>query len=156
MKKKHIALFIIFLVFSSVDCLSQKVVRLAKGGNVMQTDYLTKIPFRYENNHIFIDVFINGTKYNFLFDTGADFCIIDINHIKDVDYKKVKTVKNSGSSFKTQKSQLVEVSNLSIFDIDFNEIGAAIMDLSFINADYSCSERPIAGIIGATLIRKAI
>ena len=155
MKSKYALIVLFFLVVSSQNCEAQKVLKLAQNGTVLQTDYLTKIPFRYVNNHIFIDVSVDGTVYNFLFDSGADFCLIDVNHLKNGSYKKIKVVKTSGSSFKTQKTQLIKFSQFSIADVDFAEIGAAIMDLSFINKEYHCLEKPIAGIIGSTLLRKS-
>lgn len=155
MKIKPIVL-LLFLIFNTINCLSQKIIRLAEGGNVSQVNFTSKIPFRYVNKHIFIDVSINGTTYNFLFDSGADFSVIDTNYVKNADFKKIKEVKTSGSSFEKQKTQLIEFSTITISDIQFNKIGAAIMDLSFINDDYPCFNTPVAGVIGATLLRKAI
>ncbi|MEZ4951434.1 MAG: retropepsin-like aspartic protease [Saprospiraceae bacterium] len=155
MKRKDLLVLLILLVLNSISCLSQKIVRLAENGWVTQTNYSTTIPFRYEGKHIFIDLSINGVTYNFLLDTGADFCIIDTNYVKNADYKNVKKVKVSGSSIDKQKIQLIELKKVSIADIDFNGIGTAIMDLSFINEDHPCSNRPITGVIGASILRKA-
>ena len=154
MKTKHL-LVILLLIFISVNAKSQKIVQLAKNGTVLQSNYSSKIPFRYEKKHIFIDVTINGNTYNFLFDTGFDISAIDLNYLQSIDYKKVIKKKVSGSSFKKHKVQFIEISTLSISDIDFNKTGASIIDLSFINNDYPCSEKPIAGVIGANLLRKA-
>ncbi len=150
-----IKFLLIFLILNSIVGRSQKIIRLAKKGTVVQSDYFSEIPFRYENKHIFIDVIINGEIYNFLFDTGFDISAIDINHIKNINYKNVLKKNISGSSFKKHKIQFIEILTLSISDIDFNETGASIIDLSFINKDYPCSEKPIAGVIGANLLRKA-
>jgi len=154
MKLKTLLIFLFFIV-NSITVHSQKIIRLAKKGMVIQSDYFSEIPFRYENNHIFIDVRIKGETYNFLFDTGFDFSAIDLNYIKNITYKKVLKKKVSGSSFKKQKIQFIEISTLSISEIDFNDFGASIIDLSFINKDYPCSEKPISGIIGANILRKA-
>ncbi len=148
-------LLLLFLVLNSIPSHSQKIIRLAKKGAVVQSDYSLEIPFRYENKHIFIDVTINGEIYNFLFDTGFDISAIDINHIKNSSFKKVLKKNVSGSSFENHKIQFIEIATLSISGIDFNETGASIIDLSFINKDYPCSEKPIAGVIGANLLRKA-
>lgn len=154
MKIKFLLIFL-SIVLNSITGHSQKIIRLAKKGIVMQSDYSSEIPFRYENKHIFIDVSINGEIYNFLFDTGFDISAIDINHFKNINYKKVLKKNVSGSSFKKHKVQFIVIPTISISDIDFNEIGASIIDLSFINKDYPCSEKPIAGIIGANILRKA-
>ncbi len=61
MKIKFLLIFL-FLVLNSIVGRSQKIIRLAKKGAVVQSDYFSKIPFRYENKHIFIDVIINGGK----------------------------------------------------------------------------------------------
>ncbi len=151
---KRLSYILILLCCFSFNCLSQRIVKFSEKGSVTQANFTTSIPFRYENKHIFIDVEINGVSYNFLFDSGADFNIVDLNHIENIDFKKVSKAKISGSSFKKQKIQLIEVSKLSISEIEFNNLGAAIMDLSFINNHYPCSSKPVSGIIGANLLRK--
>jgi|TARA_B110000902_G_C14200431_1_gene547523 predicted aspartyl protease len=148
-------LLTLFIAIYSINCQSQKIKRLAKKGIVKQSNYNSKIPFRYEKKHIFIDVSINGEIYNFLFDTGFTVNAIDLKYIKNVDYKNVVKKNVSGSSIKKHKVQFIEMQKLSISNIDFNEIGATIMDLSFINKDYACSSKPVAGVIGVNTLRKS-
>lgn len=149
-------LLIIFVLgFSCTDSYAQKIVQLAKQGVVSQMGYAKEIPFRYEKKHIFIDVTINGKIYNFLFDTGFDFTAIDLKYVQDLEYKKVTKKSGSGSSFKKHKIQFVEIPKVEISDIAFSGIGAALLDLSFINENYPCSEHPVAGVIGANLMHHA-
>jgi predicted aspartyl protease len=148
-------LLLLLLFTITTNCNSQKILRLAKKGYVTQSDYYSAIPFQYENKHIFIDVEINGEIYYFLFDSGADFSVIDPSFIKNLDYKKVAKVGARGSSIKAQKAELVELSAIRISNVEFKSIGAALMDLSFINNDYPCSPRPIVGVIGANILRKS-
>ena len=148
------SIIILFLFSISTSCNVQKALRLAKQGSVAQSDYYAVIPFKYVNKHIFIDVEINKEKYYFILDSGADFSIIDPSFVKNVDYKKVTEVGVGGSSIKQQKTELVEISAMRISNIEFKTFGAALMDLSFINNNYPCNTRPIAGIIGANILRK--
>ena len=154
MKTKFL-LINLLLLFHSIDGSSQKIIKLAKNGFVSQVNYTSEFPFRYENKHIFIDVDVNGKTYNFLFDTGFDISAIDLNEFKNNGYKRVLKKKISGSSIEKKIVQFVEIPAIKIAEIDFNEIGAALMDLSFINKNYTCSENPVIGVIGANLLRKA-
>lgn len=82
-------------------------------------------------------------------------CAVDLNHIKEINYKKVLKRNILGSSFKTHKVQFIAILKLDVSRIDFYDIGASIMDLLFINISYACDKKPIAGVIGANSLRKA-
>ena len=114
-----------------------------------------EMPFRYDNQHLFVDVDIEGRIYNFLFDTGFDFTAIDLSLADKIEYEEILKYKVSGSSFKKHKIQFIALEKVSLSGIDFKEIGASFDDLSFINKDYACAERRVDGVIGANLLRHA-
>ena len=131
---------------------SQNRKQLSKKGYVKQKEYFVEIPFNYVNKHIYIEVVISGKKYNFVFDTGYEVTTIDSNIAKEIQYKIIKEVSLSGSSFADQKVALVELPNIAIANLDFEETYALLQDLSFTK---NPATQKIDGIIGNNVMRKS-
>ena len=131
---------------------SQNRKQLSKKGYVKQKEYFVEIPFNYVNKHIYIEVVISGKKYNFVFDTGYEVTTIDSNIAKEIQYKIIKEVSLSGSSFADQKVTLVELPNIAIASLDFEETYGLLQDLSFTK---NPATQKIDGIIGNNLMRKS-
>ena len=131
---------------------SQNRKQLSKKGYVKQKEYFVEIPFNYVNKHIYIEVVISGKKYNFVFDTGYEVTTIDSNIAKEIQYKIIKEVSLSGSSFADQKVTLVELPNIAIASLDFEETYGLLQDLSFTK---NPATQKIDGIIGNNVMRKS-
>ena len=131
---------------------SQNRKQLSKKGYVKQKEYFVEIPFNYVNKHIYIEVVISGKKYNFVFDTGYEVTTIDSNIAKEIQYEIIKEVSLSGSSFTDQKVTLVELPNIAIASLDFEETYGLLQDLSFTKKP---ATQKIDGIIGNNLMRKS-
>ena len=131
---------------------SQNRKQLSKKGYVKQKEYFVEIPFNYVNKHIYIEVVISGKKYNFVFDTGYEVTTIDSNIAKEIQYEIIKEVSLSGSSFADQKVTLVELPNIAIASLDFEETYGLLQDLSFTKKP---ATQKIDGIIGNNLMRKS-
>ena len=131
---------------------SQNRKQLSKKGYVKQKEYFVEIPFNYVNKHIYIEVVISGKKYNFVFDSGYEVTTIDSNIAKEIQYKIIKEVSLSGSSFADQKVTLVELPNIAIASLDFEETYGLLQDLSFTKKP---ATQKIDGIIGNNLMRKS-
>ena len=131
---------------------SQNRKQLSKKGYVKQKEYFVEIPFNYVNKHIYIEVIISGKKYNFVFDTGYEVTTIDSNIAKEIQYEIIKEVSLSGSSFADQKVTLVELPNIAIASLDFEETYGLLQDLSFTKKP---ATQKIDGIIGNNLMRKS-
>ena len=131
---------------------SQNRKQLSKKGYVKQKEYFVEIPFNYANKHIYIEVIISGKKYNFVFDTGYEVTTIDSNIAKEIQYEIIKEVSLSGSSFADQKVTLVELPNIAIASLDFEETYGLLQDLSFTKKP---ATQKIDGIIGNNLMRKS-
>lgn len=151
---KQIIYAIIVTVFLN-SCSTSKTFELKRKGNVSNKEYITEMPFRYINNHIFIDVVINQKKYNFLFDTGAELTAIDddVTNIGDLQFLLIGETKAEGNSIATQKVKLIEIPKISLSNIDFLNTGAIVLKIPKLRKLYSCFE--INGIIGNNLMRKA-
>ena len=102
-KMKKLSYIVILICYFSLNALSQKVVEFSEKGSIAQTNFTTSVPFTYENKHIFIDVKIKGKSYNFLVDTGADFIIVDINHIENIAYGNLGTNEITRNTQSTEK-----------------------------------------------------
>lgn len=131
---------------------SQNRKQLSKKGYVKQKEYFVEIPFNYVNKHIYIEVVISGKKYNFVFDTGYEITTIDSEIAKEIQYKIIKEVSLSGSSFADQKVTLVEIPNIAIASLDFEETYGLLQDLSFTK---NPATQKIDGIIGNNVMRKS-
>ena len=131
---------------------SQNRKQLSKKGYVKQKEYFVEIPFNYVNKHIYIEVVISGKKYNFVFDTGYEVTTIDSNIAKEIQYKIIKEVSLSGSSFADLKVTLVELPNIAIASLDFEETYGLLQDLSFTK---NPATQKIDGIIGNNVMRKS-
>ncbi|VXB65100.1 conserved hypothetical protein [Flavobacterium sp. 9R] len=137
---------------SLLNGFSQNRKQLSKKGYVKQKEYFVEIPFNYVNKHIYIEVFISGKKYNFVFDTGYEITTIDSEIAKEIQYKIIKEVNLSGSSFADQKVTLVELPNIAIASLDFEETYGLLQDLSFTK---NPATQKIDGIIGNNVMRKS-
>ncbi|HQV74176.1 MAG TPA: aspartyl protease family protein, partial [Flavobacteriales bacterium] len=118
------------------------------------SDYLHEVPFDYSKGLILVDVLINGKTYNFVFDTGAELSVIGA-HIKDaVDHKVIASAKVKATQNKSEsKVHFIRIPSIILASVDFENTGAIIADLAHMNEPFGC--RPIDGIIGNNLMRKA-
>lgn len=149
-------LFLALLLLSSLSgCKISKAISLAKQGNTAQEEFTTEIPFRYVKDHLFVDVIINGQVYNFLFDTGFDFTIIDEKLFNQLDNdRKSLSVQTTGSSFTARNIRYQPFDKITVAGIDFLDIGIGVTDLFFIQEDYRC-DFIVHGVLGANLMRQA-
>ena len=141
------------LQLTLINCLAQNGKQISKKGNVKQKDYLVEIPFNYINKHIFIEVIISDKKYNFLFDTGYELTTIDPKISNEINYKLIKEIDLSGSSIANQKANLIELPNISISNLNFEETYGMVQDLSYMKENKEKST--INGVIGNNLMRKS-
>jgi len=151
-------IYLLFIIFSFgvtlQSCSSYKAVRLAKQGYVDNKDFITQIPFRYDNDLIFIEVEIDKKHYNFIFDTGAEMSVIGQHITGEIEYKVVTRSKVTSSSNSKQNAEFIELPKISFSNIDFESTGAIIADLSHFDRLIGCEK--IDGIIGNNLLRKSI
>lgn len=153
---KNVCRFVLLSLCAGLltGCHFIKVPKLAKQGNVAKSDYLHEVPFDYSKGLILVDVLINGKTYNFVFDTGAELSVIGA-HIKDaVDHKVIASAKVKATQNKSEsKVHFIRIPSIILASVDFENTGAIIADLAHMNEPFGC--RPIDGIIGNNLMRKA-
>lgn len=64
-------LLIFIILISSLSCVTKN------------DSVLKKVPFEFINNHIYLEATLNNNKHYFIFDTGADMCLVDTLIAKD-------------------------------------------------------------------------
>lgn len=153
--KNILKVFVLLIIISIFQaCSFSKVSTLAKGGSVENVNFNENIPFDYYRHLIFIEVEIDGEMYNFFFDSVAELNVIG-KHIADkVSYKSLTEAKVSGSSKGKTKANFVELEQMKIGDIVFNNTGSIIMELKHLEDVLGCKK--VDGIIGNNLMRKAV
>ncbi len=129
-----------------------KNLELAEIGKVENGNFYAEIPFSYIDGSIFIDVTRNGITYNFLFDTGSDFTLLDKSILEEFDYRAFSKSNIIGPHVKNQMVETIIISEIHIAGILFSEIGGAIMDLDFTNEMFC---KNLHGVIGINLMKKA-
>ena len=140
----------IFLFFIS-SCSSSKTKKLLQGGEVLQKEFKTEIPFEYRRGLIILKVNIEGKQYDFMLDTGAPN-VISKELAQQLNYKnKVKRKVGDSQNVQT-KLGITKIKKISLGDLDFLNTAAVVSDLSI--GAVGCLG--IDGLIGANLMRNAI
>jgi hypothetical protein len=146
---------ILICILSLSSCGLYRQVKLSQAKNKLYTteiDYHYTFPFKLINNYIIIPVTIQGTNYDFLFDTGAPLCINKelLSSLESESITKISIADYYGnkSSLKTYLIPEIAIENHSWFNtlaysFDFKEANEA----SGIDVD---------GIFGASLMHLAI
>lgn len=121
-------------------------------GAIRQEAFTETIPFNFDNGLPIIKVNMEGTDYSFLLDTGAP-TVISPELARTINAKKVKKsiVGDSQGNGNVQKFILID--EMRIGRIQFNEIGAVVIDLKK-TFEVKCLN--IDGIIGSNQMSTAI
>lgn len=145
-----IYIFTICLFFFS-SCAMIKTKKLLTGGEVLQKEFKTEIPFEYRSGLIILKVTIDGNQYDFMLDTGAPN-VVSKELAQQLNLKTEGKRKVSDSQKASSKLSYSKIKKLSIGNLDFLNTGAIISELSI--GAVGCLE--LDGLIGANLMKKAI
>ncbi|NAS30384.1 hypothetical protein GTQ40_05330 [Flavobacteriaceae bacterium R38] len=154
MNQKFLGVMLISILIISCNTVKKAVATTISQGNVVTQNYKEEITFDYYQKFIFVSLTINEKDYQFIYDTGNVLTAIDDDVAGEIvaDYKdfsaRLKDA-NDGS----RNTELITVKKINIGNIEFENIGAQITDLSAISESLGCKE--IHGVIGSNLIRKA-
>ena len=141
------------MVFAS--CTGSKVVTLATQGKTSEETFNQEIPFNYLGKHIILEVAINKKNYAFMLDTGLDITLIDNSLYNVIKFLPIQRKNISGSTIGKNKTQFGTIAYpIAIGNIDFQNTGVGLMDLSFIKSPFP-DKRKIHGVIGTNILRKA-
>ncbi len=131
---------------------SCSTIRYKKQGFVSGKDFFKEIPFTYFKEFIIVPVKIENKEYNFLFDTGAELNIIDPKVANELNLKLLKKSTITSDKESEKNISMVELKNINIGGINFQESVGMIWDLSNFTKLIGCIR--IDGIIGNNLMRK--
>ena len=124
--------------------LSCSLTKIQKKGTVLPESYNHEIEFTTKKTVIILPAEINGVSKNFLFDTGADFSIIQ----RDSMIGRVSSV--SGATNRKMKMGEEYVKSIKIGNIDFKNTFAQNGDLEGLKEQIP----NFGGIIGQPIINK--
>lgn len=150
--------FLIISLFLTLQTFGQTAEEKAKianrdkylfGARIENKNFVEKIPFTQVNNLIFITVEIQGTAYNFLFDTGA-VTILSSRLREKLQLKEAMRNNLIDASGKEQAEIFYSLEKIKIGSIIFNNIGTASMDFTAMSEQFCTT---MDGIIGANLMR---
>lgn len=139
----------LLLIFASCNTLRNNILQ---NGTLKQTNFVEQIPFNFENGLPLVTVNIEGINYNFLLDTGAP-TVITPKLAKFLNLSLATNSKTGDSQGNVKKQDFVVIKNIQIGNINFENTGAAVIDLHQ-NLTMKCLNYD--GIIGANLMSKAI
>ncbi|KFF10460.1 hypothetical protein IW15_19155 [Chryseobacterium soli] len=143
--KKTLYPFFILCMLS----LSAQGKKFFESGNVQLKNPVEKINLRYTGDLPFVQVSINGKKYNFLFDTGAPTVISNAVYTELNLEKKYKAkIKDSQKNKQTQI--FTELPEMVVDNVVFKNIGVVVMD--FTVSELDCFK--VDGILGANQMAK--
>ncbi len=134
-------------IFSAILCIisSCSITKNQKKGTVNPEEFNYETTFTTLKNIIMLPVEINGVTKNFLFDTGADYSVVQRDSIFG------KTTKISGASKRETKMGKEYISSMKIGAINFSNTIALHGDLIGLKEQIP----DFGGLIGQPIINKA-
>lgn len=112
----------------------------------------TTFPFRLVNNHIYLDVRLNGRPYEFLFDTGG-LNVITPTVARELGLKSEGAIQARGSGEKAQEAGFTTVDRLDVGGAYLEKQTFVVIALeSFKDVE----GKPITGIIGYEVFKRFV
>ncbi|MGB0863489.1 MAG: aspartyl protease family protein, partial [Saprospiraceae bacterium] len=154
MKSKALLFFILLFIVSS--CNSYRTGKIITSGSVIQTAFHKKINYEKLQNWIIITAKVNNSdkEYRFLFDTGA-VSVVSSEMAKELGLKNKAENDVGSSNSHRKKTVFTTMEKINIEGIDFEDIGAVIIDFDT-SPEIKCLGAEIDGIIGANLMKLAV
>lgn len=112
----------------------------------------TVIPFRLINNHIYLQVRLNGHPYQFLFDTGG-LNVITPTVARELGLKTEGALQARGSGENSQDAGITKVARLDVGDATLNDQAFVVLGLESFS---QVEGMPITGIIGYEVFKRFI
>lgn len=128
-------------------------MRIQTQGKVVNPSFYKTIDCQMEQDLLFVEVVIKGKPYSFIYDTGAEVCVIDKEIVDQWPDVRRKSGKMTGSNRNTIKTEVITCPDMHIADVIFKDFKGFSVDLSPIKHFIGCAE--VHGIIGNNVMRKA-
>lgn len=137
------------LLIPAISCAQKLDFR---SGTIKQQNYCDTIPFEYVRNKIIILVKVNGLDKRFIFDTGAVLAISEELQAS-MNYRKMGSVVVDDINKKSTVSKIVNVIELQIGSLTFEDIPSIITDLK---NTYPINCLKCEGIIGSNVFGNSV
>jgi Aspartyl protease len=150
---KLLKTFIFTTIFlASNNLLSQDFQNFLTKGTIEAKEFTITFPFELYNNWIVIKTTINGVEGDFILDTGCSVMALDSSFAAKcrVNAKRDLLITGNGASNEKIKMKNFYIDSLHFGGITFKDFGGVTFDTKYISE----KDRPIAGLIGASLINK--
>jgi hypothetical protein len=112
----------------------------------------TTIPFRLVNNHIYMEVRLNGRAYDFLFDTGG-LNVITPTVARELGLKAEGAVQATGSGDNSKDAGFTKVARMQVGDAFLDNQTFVVIGLE---AFKEVEGKPITGIIGYEVFKRFV
>jgi len=112
----------------------------------------TTIPFRLVNNHIYMEVRLNGRPFDFLFDTGG-LNVITPTVARELGLKAEGAVQATGSGDESKEAGFTKVARMQVGDAVLDNQTFVVIGLE---AFKEVEGKPITGIIGYEVFKRFI
>ena len=155
MKQSNLhSIFLICILISTASCGILKSFKIKKQGKLNQEKFMMDIPFKYISKSIVVEVTINKKQYNFIFDTGAPWSVIDHQMKDEIQPEIAFSSKVRGANNQSQRVQFFNLPPFRLGELEVKELGSISSDLSSLNNLVGC-HTTIHGLLGNNLFRKA-
>jgi Aspartyl protease len=140
------------ILFASNNLFSQDFQSFLTKGSIEPKEFTITFPFELYNNWIVIKTTINGVEGDFILDTGCSVIALDEKFAVKCKMKLQTdlAIKGNGGSKEQIAMKNFDIDSLHFGGITFKGFGGATFDAQFISE----KDKPIAGLIGASLINK--
>ncbi len=133
--------------------LPEKIIIVNKTFQQTDIDGFTRVPMRFDGNHILFQIELDRKKFDFLLDTGAGISCLDESITKQIRYKKTTGIKVFGTDGNTIESESYILDKLCIDEnLCAKNVDFIIKNLE--NIFYPDKSKKIAGILGKNWIEK--
>ncbi len=151
MKLLKTLLFTTF-IFITNNLFSQDFQNFLTKGTIEPKDFTITFPFELDNNWIIIKTTINGVEGDFILDTGCSVIALDEKFADKCKLNLQSDLKLSGIGGSNEKIKMknFDIDSFSFGGMTFKGFGGATFDAQHISE----KDKPIAGLIGASLINK--
>jgi hypothetical protein len=115
-------------------------------------DRTTTVPFKFINNHMYVEVRLNGNSYEFLFDTGGRN-VITPTTARELGLTTQGALQGAGVGEKSEDVGLTKVAHVGIGSAHLDDQAFVVIALESFGA---VEGRPITGIVGYEVFKRFI
>jgi hypothetical protein len=140
------------ILLASNNLFSQDFQNFLTKGIIESKEFTITFPFELYNNWIVIKTTINGVEGDFILDTGCSVMALDEKFAVKCKMKLQSDlgIKGNGGSNEQIAMKNFDIDSFHFGGLTFKGFGGATFDAQHISE----KDRPIAGLIGASLINK--